>query len=90
VIRHYDGTNAEQISAQSKRGAIWAVEWTHKKHRICLTRKDAEKAQRAWVAWKKRLGWNVIGHRARSEDGKREGCFIVKYDPHTRKVLEVS
>lgn len=91
MIRHFDGKNAEQISAQSKRGAIWAVEWTWKKHRICLTRQQAEKAKRAWTLWHKRLGWKQYGRSfLNPETGKREVCVVVKYDPHTRKVIETS
>jgi hypothetical protein len=94
VIRHYDGTPdcAAKISAQSKRGAIWAVEWTWRKHRICLTNDEAQRVRGIWKEWKARHGWTkytTAGHRLQSPDGKREVCNVVKYDPHTRKVLEV-
>jgi hypothetical protein len=91
MIRHHDGTNdsAQKISAQSKRGAIWAVQWSWRKHRIVLTRGEAEKAKRAWSAWKERLGWKKLGRYYLNPDtGKREVCNVVKYDPQTRKVID--
>jgi len=94
VIRHFDGSNAEQITMQSKRGAIWAVEWTWQKHRICLTAKEAERVRGIWKRWYERRGWIVKGHRAwhptdRIQDKRSPAvCYVVKYDPVTRSKLD--
>ena len=95
MIRHFDGRNAEQIVMQSKLGAIWAVEWTWRKHRICIYLKDAEKARENWKRWYRRQGWIVSGHRAVHPSDKLQHmrspavCNIVKYDPKTRSVVDV-
>ena len=95
MIRHFDGKNGPQISAQAQRGAVWAVEWTWRKHRICLTAKEAERVREIWKRWYKRRGWKVSGHRAYHPLDKVEHmrspavCNVVKYDPHTRSVLDV-
>jgi len=89
MIRHYDGTNGEQIRMQSKRGAIWAVEWTYRKHRICLTAQEAERVRRVWIEWKKRRGEDVRGHRVFRDGKAAEVCKIVKYDAMTLEVLDL-
>lgn len=90
VIRHFDGTPdcAAKISAQSKRGAIWAVEWTKRKHRICLTAQDAERVRSVWKRWKERQGLTVRGRHVFRDGRPVEVCNIVKYDPATREVLD--
>jgi hypothetical protein len=95
VIRHFDGTNGEQITMQSKRGAIWAVEWTWRKHRICLTAKEAERVREVWKQWYERCGWVVSGHRAWHPTDRLQHqrspavCNVVKYDPKSRSVVDV-
>ncbi len=88
MIRHYDGTPecARKISAQSKRGAIWTVEWTWRQHRICLTKTAADKAKINWRRWKERQGWKFIGTKAVDpETGQEHVCQVKKYDPHSRR-----
>lgn len=91
VIRHHDGSieSAQKITSQSKRGAIWAVEWTWRKHRICLTAAEAERVRGVWKRWKERSGLDLRGHRVFRNGAASETCNVVKYDPHTRKVLDV-
>lgn len=82
-VRHYNGRNSGRISLQAKRGNIWAVEWTWRKHRICRTEREATEARRHWQAWKRRQGWTVAGNRATSPTGHQEVCEVTRYDPQT-------
>lgn len=101
MIRHFDGTSdtAQKISAQSKRGAVWVVQWTWQGHRICETRKEAERVKEVWRAWYKKIGWRVIGDRAFPPGFGNNGvvsdlvghvhvCYVAKYDPQTRERVE--
>ena len=89
MIRHYDGSNEEQIVMQSKRGAIWALEWTPSRHRIFITKDAALKAQRHWKIWKMRQHWKQRGRYFEDPaTGRQEACFISKIDPQTRKKVE--
>jgi hypothetical protein len=94
VIRHFDGTNAEQITMQSRRGVIWVVEWTWKKHRICLTAAEAERVRKVWKDWYKRRGWQVVGRFAYHPSDRIQHqrspavCVIRKYDAISRRVLD--
>lgn len=87
MIRHYDPSVPgckDAIKAQAKRDTIWAVVWTDKKHRICPTRKDADKARRAWKLWKERQGWKVTTlagvYRAKHPNGRQEVCGVHRYN----------
>lgn len=86
MIRHFNGKNAGRISHQAQRGKIIALEWTWRKHRICLTRKRADRGRRAWQEWYRRQGWDVIGSRATNpETGERHVIEVTEYDPKTLK-----
>jgi len=102
LIRHYDGTNVEQIIMQSQRGAIWVLVWGHMNHgwvpeghRICLTAKECEEHRANWARWQERHGWSVTRHYlfkglfAYPPLGRARYCRIEKGDPQTRKVLDV-
>lgn len=102
MIRHYDGTNIEQIVMQSKRGAIWVIVWGHMEggykphgHRICLTAAECEAHRANWVRWQERRGLRPTRHYLFKgmfvyELGQRTRyCRIEKGDPQTRKVLDV-
>ena len=59
MIRHADGTNSEAIAKQARGGRIFAVGWHWQKHRVVLTKKEAERVMRVWKAWYERQGWTV-------------------------------
>ena len=73
---------ARLIGGQAKRGRIWAVVWTPGNARICLTKVDAEFAQRVWKEWKRAHGWKVMGPIAR-KGAQVEACVVHGYDAET-------
>ena len=102
MIRHFDGSNAEQIVMQSKRGAIWVLVWGHMNlgyeadgHRVCITLKEAEQARANWARWQERHGLHPTGHYLMRgvfvyPPGERARyCQIHQGDPQTRKRLDV-
>jgi len=59
VIRHFDGTNGEEIAQQARGGRIFVVEWTWLEHGIVLTKKEGDFAMWLWRMWYEYRGWKV-------------------------------
>ena len=88
MIRHYTGDNYWPILAQSKRGKIYAVEWTLKKHRITITKGEALRVERVWKDWHRRCGWLVQKNVATHPETQELRAVAVRtYDAHSKRRL---